>query len=172
MIIKNLIGILKTTWLMTFVCRLRGYLFRLVDHRLTDHYLERKRFREMTGYDLNLHEPESFNHKVIWKKFNDRNPLLPVVADKYKVREHVKKVFGEDIAKEILIPLYYVTKDPETIPFTKLPDEYVIKANHNSGPPIFIGQLIGGLLFKRYCWMRMGIFQLIINFLCFTASAS
>jgi hypothetical protein len=92
----------------------------------------KKVFLEKMKYELNLDPPRSYNEKIIWKKLFDRNPLLTVTADKYAVRDYLKKVLGEKSANEILIPVYYVTDKPATIPFNKLPDKFVIKPNHGS----------------------------------------
>jgi len=94
----------------------------------------------MQGYELNLKSPKTFNEKIVWKKIYDRNPLLPVIADKYTVRKYVTETLGKDEAENILIPLLYVTDKPETIPFDKLPVEYIIKANHSSGRNLIIEQ--------------------------------
>lgn len=89
-------------------------------------------FKKKIGYELNLDNPKSYNEKIIWKKLNDRNPLLTLTADKYAVRDYIKDAVGEDTATSILIPLYYVTKNPGDIPFEDLPDKFVIKPNHGS----------------------------------------
>jgi hypothetical protein len=57
---------------------------------------------------------------------HDRNPLFIELADKYKVKSYVESR-GVQTAE-----LYYVTDDPETIPFDTLPETYFIKANHGS----------------------------------------
>lgn len=84
------------------------------------------------GHELNLDSPRSFNEKTIWKKIYDRNPLLVRTADKYAVRSYVTDVLGDQEAEKILIPLYYVTDTPESIPFGTLPDDFVVKPNHGS----------------------------------------
>ena len=56
----------------------------------------------------------------------DRNPKLITFADKYMVKELAAK-WGISTAK-----LLYATKNPETISFDKLPENYFIKANHAS----------------------------------------
>jgi hypothetical protein len=110
------------------------YIFNI----LSGYSLERKKFYKKLGYDLDLKNPKSFNQKIVWKKINDRNPLLPVTADKYRVRDYIKETLGEEKAKEILIPLLHVTDKPETIPFDKLPNEYVIKPTHASQRVIIV----------------------------------
>ena len=47
-------------------------------------------------------------------------------------------MLGEEKAKEILIPLSYVTNQPETIPFERLPSAFIVKPNHTSGRNIIV----------------------------------
>jgi hypothetical protein len=96
------------------------------------------KFLEIHGYPLNLKDPRSYSEKVIWKKIHDRNPLLPIVSDKYRVRAYLRERLGEAEADDILIPLLHVSKRPEDIPFDKLPPSYVVKINHGSGWNIIV----------------------------------
>ncbi len=89
-------------------------------------------FNKRIGYKLNLDNPRSFNEKIIWKKLYDRNPLLTVTADKYEVRGYLKNILGDEEADKLIVPVYYVTSDPHKIPFSQLPDRFVIKPNHGS----------------------------------------
>ena len=107
-------------------------------NRISNYKLERIKFFKELGYQLNLKNPKSFNEKIIWKKINDRNPLLPVTADKYEVRSYIREMLGEERANEILIPLYYVTDQPATIPFKDLPSAFIVKPNHTSGRSIVV----------------------------------
>lgn len=116
---------------------LEGTFFNLRE-RLTGYRREKRIFKEIRGYKLDLKNPVSYSEKVVWKKIYDRNPLLPIVADKYRVRQYLKDVLEEQEAEKILIPLLYVTDRPETIPFDDLPEEYIIKANHGSGMNIIV----------------------------------
>ena len=100
---------------------------------ISNYQLEKIMFRKKVGYRLNLKNPRSFNEKIVRKKIYDRDSLLPVTADKYAVRLYIKKILGEEKANEILIPLLYVTDQPETIPFVKLPLSFIVKPNHASG---------------------------------------
>jgi hypothetical protein len=122
-----------------------GRSFALARHRLWQAKESLTRYRRLQaaasrrlGYEVNLREPRSFNEKVIWKKLWDRNPLLPVTADKVFVRDYVRQRLGTPLAAQVLIPTLAVTDDPETINFDLLPSSYVIKANHASGTNLLV----------------------------------
>ncbi|MBN2245099.1 MAG: hypothetical protein JW755_04570 [Candidatus Aminicenantes bacterium] len=99
--------------------------YRLIEQ----HY----KFRRSHGYSLDLDNPSSFSEKIIWRKVYDRNPLFPVLADKYRSREYVLEKLGREAGKKIIVPLLFVTEDPREIPFDDLPEEYILKPNHGSG---------------------------------------
>ena len=121
-------------------------LYNLTD-RLTCYKLEKRHFFKRLGYYPDLKNPQSFNEKMVWKKIHDRNPLLPIISDKYRVRDYLEEILGEKEAQKILIPLLYVTDKPESIPFNDLAGEYVIKPNHSSGKIILAENVKGQ---KRY----------------------
>lgn len=81
------------------------------------------------GYKLNLSEPVTFNEKIQWIKFYDKNSRMPFCSDKYEVRSYLKEI-GCD---EILIPLLWEGTSPEQIPYQELPEQFVIKVTHGSG---------------------------------------
>lgn len=107
----------------------RGKYDKLSDRE----YLEKK-FYAMLGYSLDLSNPETFNEKLQWLKLYDRKPEYTVMVDKYKVREYIKEKIGE----EYLIPLLGVWDKAEDIDFDKLPNQFVLKCNHNSGLGMYI----------------------------------
>lgn len=88
-------------------------------------------YRTKMHKKLNLKEPKLFNEKLMWLKLNEysENELVRNCADKYKVREYVKKCGCEEILNE-LIGVY---EKPEEINFDKLPQKFVLKCNHASG---------------------------------------
>lgn len=91
----------------------------------------KKEFKKRLGYDIDFtKEPVTFNQKIQFRKLYDNNPLYAICADKYRVREYVKKKIGE----EYLIPLYLVTDKLTMEQWEELPESFVAKANHNSGP--------------------------------------
>lgn len=91
-------------------------------------YLER-RFRAELGKSLDLDNPRTFNEKLQWLKLYNRKPEYTMMVDKYKVREYIARTLGE----EYLIPLLGVWDDPDEIDFDALPNQFVLKCNHNSG---------------------------------------
>lgn len=91
-------------------------------------YLE-KVFKSVMGYPLNLDNPQTFNEKLQWLKLYDRRPEYTMMVDKYKVRDYIAEQLGE----EYLIPLLGVWDDPDEIDFSELPNQFVLKCNHNSG---------------------------------------
>lgn len=91
-------------------------------------YLQR-RFRAELGKSLDLDNPQTFNEKLQWLKLYNRKPEYTMMVDKYKVREYIAQELGE----EYLIPLLGVWNDPDEIDFDALPDQFVLKCNHNSG---------------------------------------
>lgn len=86
-------------------------------------------YRLTMGKKLDLKHPQTFNEKLQWLKCYDQNPMYTVMVDKYRVREYISEKLGE----EYLIPLLGVWDDPEDIDFDSLPDQFVLKCNHNSG---------------------------------------
>lgn len=91
-------------------------------------YLKRK-FRAVMGRELDLENPKTFNEKLQWLKLYNRKPEYTMMVDKVLVRDYIASTIGE----EYLIPLLGVWDDPDEIDFDKLPDQFVLKCNHNSG---------------------------------------
>lgn len=78
---------------------------------------------------LHLEEPVTWNEKIQWLKLYDRKPIHTQMVDKYRVREIVRDKIGEDY----LIPLIGAWEKYEDIDFYTLPDQFVLKCNHDSG---------------------------------------
>ena len=106
-----------------------GYLNRLGFYNGSDEKYLKKVFKLYMGYDLNLQNPQTFNEKLQWLKLYDRKPEYTMMVDKYKVRDYIADKLGE----EYLIPLLGVWDDPDDIDFDSLPNQFVLKCNHNSG---------------------------------------
>lgn len=96
---------------------------------LTDEIYIKYLYRATMGKKLKLKNPQTFNEKLQWLKLYNRKPEYMIMADKYAVREYIANTIGE----EYLIPLLGVWDDPDDINFDELPNQFVLKCNHNSG---------------------------------------
>lgn len=96
---------------------------------LPDKIYLKKLYKKRTGKKLNLKNPKTFNEKQNWLKLYDRRPEYTVMVDKYKVREYIADKIGE----QYLVPLLGVWDSPEEIDFDALPNEFVLKCNHDNG---------------------------------------
>ena len=90
--------------------------------------LKRQFYRNL-GYPLNLDDPKTLNEKLQWFKVHVRDPRITMCADKYAVRDYVAEKIGE----QYLVPLYGVYDSIEEIDITQLPEQFVLKPNHESG---------------------------------------
>lgn len=81
------------------------------------------------GKRLNLKNPTTFNEKLMWLKLYEDDSLKTKCADKYLVRDYVRKA-GYSRA---LIDLYKVYESVEDINFQELPKSFVMKCTHGSG---------------------------------------
>ena len=86
-------------------------------------------YKIKTGKKLNLKNPVGFNEKLNWLKVNDIHPEYTDYVDKIKVREIIKEKLGEDMC----FPLLGQWERYEDIDFDSLPDQFVLKCNHDSG---------------------------------------
>lgn len=92
-------------------------------------------FQAETGYKLNLKKPLTYNEKLQWIKLYDRKKEYTLYADKFEVRDYIRKTIGEDY----LIPLIGVYNNVDDIDWDALPNRFVLKCTHGSGCNIICG---------------------------------
>lgn len=92
-------------------------------------YVYVKWYGRRMPYRLNLKNPQTFNEKLQWIKLYDHNPLYTTLVDKYRVKEYVKSHIGD----EHVIPLLGAWDAVEDIDWHKLPNQFVLKVNHDCG---------------------------------------
>lgn len=80
-------------------------------------------------YPLNLETPRTFNEKLQWLKLHNRKEEYATLVDKYAVKEYVAKQIGE----EYVIPTIGRWDKPSDIEWDKLPNQFVLKTNHDGG---------------------------------------
>lgn len=90
------------------------------------------KFKKCVGYPLNLENPYTFNEKLNWLKLNNHNPLFTKMADKYEVKELVRKKIGG----EYVVPCLGVWNSVDDIDFEHLQYPCVLKATNDSSGAI------------------------------------
>lgn len=91
-------------------------------------FLKARYFFEM-GRELDLKNPVWFSEKLQWLKLHDRKPEYVKMVDKVKVKDYVATLIGEDY----VIPTLATYDSFDEIDFDKLPNQFVLKCNHDSG---------------------------------------
>lgn len=104
---------------------IRNILARIVPDTVYIQLVYHKHF----GRFADLKHPRTFNEKIQWLKLHDRNPQHTIMVDKYLAKDYV----AGSIGREYIIPTLGVWERPEDIEFDKLPEQFVLKWNHDSG---------------------------------------
>lgn len=78
---------------------------------------------------LNLNSPYLFNEKLQWLKLNDRRSEYTMMADKNLVKQYVARIIGP----EYVVPCLGVWDSPKSIDWDTLPEQFVLKTNHDGG---------------------------------------
>lgn len=91
-------------------------------------------YEAQQGKKLNLDKPQTFNEKMQWLKLYDRRSEYTTMVDKHMAKKYVADKIGE----KYVIPTIGVWDDSEQIDFDKLPHQFVMKCNHNSGLGMYI----------------------------------
>ena len=115
---------LRLLWLQALARRARRER-----QELTDVQCINQLYRRYVDRDPDLENPTTFSEKMQWLKLNYRNPLMPVVGDKYAVRAYLEQQGYAHLLNE-LIAVYERAEDfnPKA-----LPQQFVLKATHASG---------------------------------------
>src|ERR1035441_6690156 len=88
--------------------------------------LIRRRFKATLGYAGDFENPKTYQEKVQFRKLYGNHAFYASVADKYRVRSYVAAKVGD----KYLIPLLGAYDRLHSSVFDKLPEQFIIKANH------------------------------------------
>ncbi|GBU23738.1 glycosyl transferase [Fibrobacteria bacterium R8-3-H12] len=121
---RKIMKYIKNPWLIFLYLEWKGFLNWLPDSLYFKGF-----FRAKCGYPLDLKNPKTFNEKLQWIKLHGNLEKYTDLVDKYEVRKYIAQTIGE----EYLIPLIGVWDRVEDIDFGKLPEQFVLKCNHDSG---------------------------------------
>ena len=87
------------------------------------------RFYSLFGYWINWKHPKSYNEKLNWIKLYDRKPRYHQMVDKAESKKVIDTLLGESKT----IPTLGVYDSFEQIDWDTLPQQFVLKATHDSG---------------------------------------
>ena len=87
------------------------------------------KYYKLYNKNINWKKPVSYTEKMNFAKIYLGNKEKSQLTDKYLVRKYISNKIGE----EYLIPILGVYDKFEDIDFKCLPNEFVIKCNHDSG---------------------------------------
>ena len=97
--------------------------------KYSDYELICRMYKNHCGREVNLANPVRYTEKLQWLKLFYRNDLMPIVSDKYEVRQYLKDIGYKDLLNELIAVYESVDEfDPSV-----LPERFVIKASHGSG---------------------------------------
>ena len=111
---------------------LGDYMIHHYPNLMSDKFFIETKWRYNMDYPLDLKNPKTFNEKLQWLKLHDHNPLYTTLVDKIKVKDWVAERIGE----EYIIPTLAVWDRAEDIDISNLPNQFVLKCNHDSGSVI------------------------------------
>lgn len=104
-------------------------LFRKLTRSIPDRiYLQIVYFRHFKKF-IDFDNPKTFNEKIQWLKLNYRKEEYTNLVDKYRVKQYITKLIGE----EYVIPTLGVWNNADDIDFKSLPEKFVLKCNNDSG---------------------------------------
>lgn len=104
-------------------------LYRICPNWMSERFYLEMNYLFTKREHLDLDHPQTFNEKIQWLKIYDRNPLYTLLVDKYRVKEWV----SETIGSEYVIPLLARYDSAADIDLEELPEQFVLKCNHDSG---------------------------------------
>lgn len=86
------------------------------------------------GKPMNWDNPSDLNQWILWLSYNTDISQWPLLADKYRVKEFLRKA-GFD---ELVLPVLRKWDNPRDISFEELPKAFVLKLNNGSGDVMII----------------------------------
>ena len=110
---------------------LNGTVRRLFGKWMSDEIYLKMLFRYKMDMKLNLKHPRTFSEKLQWIKINDRKPIYHSMVDKYDAKLFIDNVLGS--GGGYTIPTLGVWDSFEGIDWDALPNEFILKATHDSG---------------------------------------
>lgn len=103
-----------------------------LSHLIPDKTFLKFKYKACMGKALNLNDPKTYNEKLNWLKLYDRRDVYTQMVDKHLVKAYV----ADKIGSQHIIPTLGVWESAEQIDFDALPNQFVLKWNHDSGSAV------------------------------------
>lgn len=113
--------------------RFRNLFWRVISPLPDGPYLYLK-YASIFGRFPELKNPSRFSELQHLRKLHDRNPLYPVIVDKYEAKSYIE----ERVGAEHVIPTYWVGTDLSDVDWSKVTLPAVVKPTHASGAGYFL----------------------------------
>ena len=130
--IKTLLKLIKGDKKQIRIAIMRNVSKSGLLHFMPDKMYLKLLYRMYLGRKLDLNNPKSFNEKLQWLKLYDKKPEYTKYVDKYEVKKYIADTIGE----QYVIPTLGVWDSVEEIDFESLPEQFVLKCNHDSGSTV------------------------------------
>lgn len=92
----------------------------------SDIALCRLEYQLESGRPLDINNPKTFGEKIHFIKLFDRNPIYPILVNKYCVRDFIRSRIGEQYLNKV----YCVADSFDDIDWVALPEVSMMKAAH------------------------------------------
>ncbi len=120
-------------------------------------YLLCRRFHRLIGHWPDLDAPRSFSEYILRRIIHDRDPRLKILCDKVALRSYIATALGP----EFVVPLLGVWDNADAIDWTRLPERFVLKPSHFSGPVQLVRGPYDGHKLARWAkrWLAQDYFH-------------
>lgn len=126
--------------------------------KYSDLELITKLYKAGTGRDVDLVNANRYTEKLQWLKLYYRDKKMEMCADKYLVREYIRKKGYEYILNDVI----GVWDNVDHINISELPQKFVLKATHGSGMNLIVKDKsnINWFIWKKIMklWLKQNIF--------------
>lgn len=103
--------------------------WRLFEPIVSDRFFLKVAFRIRVGYWPNFNHPSTYNEKLQWLKLYDKHTEYTRMVDKVAAKDYVADIIGS----KYIVPSIGVWNTVDEIDWSSLPNQFVIKAAHDSG---------------------------------------
>lgn len=110
---------------------IRNYVINAIPYSMSKEKAHKYIYKKKHKKEADFANPQTYDEKIHWHMIHTYDDNYAKYADKILVRDYVKACGLEDILVPIVGGPY---KDVKEIDFDKLPDQFVMKTNHASGP--------------------------------------